>query len=207
MITFVVSSGRSGTKSAAAHLAKQPGTDAYHGPAAADEERDNLRRRLGESVPWSVPARMAESLDLRRDYVEVSWCLAASIGAVRAAAAGCRVIHLVRHPYGFVRSGLVRPWFTGNDEYRASVSACSRDHWPVRESSSSRERLIAAVWVDQQRCIRESAVDAVWRLEVNAPFAFAEHLNASRTEPLSEMQRRMIWDVAGEEAARYGYSA
>lgn len=206
MISFISSSGRSGSKSMTAFLNRDPLVAAFHGPAYPEDERDNMHRRSNHDVPWEIPLRARTALSQGKHYIEVSWCLSASGAALRRAVPDCLITHLVRHPYGFVPSGLARGWFAGAPAYLASANACSRDLWPMPEKPRSRMESISALWVDQQRCIREFATDTVRLEDLQGKEGFPS-LNSSMTLKLDDESRALIWSVAGEEATRYGYAA
>lgn len=110
-IIFIISSGRSGSKSLAYTLSSLDGVDCYHLPTKIDNH--NCVKYLKQiSEMNSVRNELIKkSQKKKHHYIEVAQCLMHHISDVILKYPDCIIIHLVRDGRDFVRSGIGRPWY------------------------------------------------------------------------------------------------
>ncbi len=114
---FVLSTGRSGTKLAAALLGAGAGATSFHEPTPAlmhlsnhafhhQEEVETLRRIVDAARTELVLTAYIAG----KTYVESNQCLSFFAPAIAGLFKGARFVHLVRHPGDFVRSAIRKGW-------------------------------------------------------------------------------------------------
>jgi len=121
---FVLSTGRSGTKTLAALLGLSSNLFAYHEPRPKLFALSRLAYLYGGSSPADeilaaafATARqelLEYALSCGRGYAETSPHLTFLAPAILRALPNARFIHLTRHPIAVVRSGVRRGWYAGH---------------------------------------------------------------------------------------------
>jgi hypothetical protein len=157
---FVLSTGRTGTKTIAALLGLSKQVFAYHEPKPLVY---GLSRLAYENYhePLAIKVLQEAFITARRDlldfslasskgYVETSPQVTFLARAIAAAIPGALFIHLTRDPRDVIRSGMRRQWYVGNpnDQYRISpktgteefskwesYSAFQKNIWSWRETN------------------------------------------------------------------------
>jgi hypothetical protein len=138
--TFVLSTGRVGTKTLAALASLSTRIDAYHEPSPKLYGLSALSYRChGNAVNDEIFAeafltarreRFHYALSFDKRYVETSPQVTFLAPAIRIAIPHARFIHVVRDPKNFVRSGMRRGWYCNNpmDNIRLKPTSQSEDH-------------------------------------------------------------------------------
>ena len=132
--TFVLSTGRAGTKTLAQLYGLSRNIDAYHEPAPklfglsklcydlrADSLTDvDLINVLTEAFTTARRDLLNASLIASHGYAETSPQVTFSVPIILNALPHARFIHLLREPKDVVASGVRRKWYTGhvNDQWR-----------------------------------------------------------------------------------------
>lgn len=138
---FGLSTGRAGTRTLAALLARSPDADAHHEPyprlvkASFDAYLSPGEERLWEAVVLAARDDLVWAAHREgKIYIETSNRLSYLAGPLSRAFPASRFIHLHRHPYEMVRSALRRGFYQGHPWDFARIvprpGDPERERWP-----------------------------------------------------------------------------
>lgn len=148
---FVLSTGRTGTKTLAALLALAKNVFVYHEPRpllyglsklSYEYSNDDVVSKVLREAFFTVRKQMFDySLDCNRGYIETSPQVTFMAPIILALIPNVRFIHLIRDPRMVVRSGMRRGWYSGHPADRTRI---------VPRSGSAADR-IWAKWTPFQK--------------------------------------------------------
>ncbi len=162
-LVFVLSSGRTGTQTLAALLALSPHLFSFHEPSPKLYGLGRLAYWHGDTVIVQTILREAvrsariEAWDYAREagrgYAETSPQLTFLAPVLQQLQPQARFIHLVRHPYAVVRSGMRRQWYVDHPADRTRLHPRPDDPlsqtWPQLPTMAK----IAWLWAETNRWI------------------------------------------------------
>ena len=139
---FVLSTGRTGTKTLAALLGLASNLFAYHEPRPKLFDLSRLAHLYGQHpladeifAVGFLTARQEHlnyALSCGRGYAETSPQVTFLAPAILRALPNARFIHLTRHPADVVRSGVQRGWYAGHHRDPSRISPCPGAEHAVR---------------------------------------------------------------------------
>lgn len=157
---FIVSSGRSGSKSLANALTNLDNVKSFHGPKPQLDKENCLKYHGALTNPIEVikAARgklVAKTLNSKCSYVENTWFMSALIDDLHDTFP-CHVVMLIRDGRDFVRSGMSRPWFTNEEIWMKAIGRWNRDKWNPPKECKTRFEKICWLWAEQQKVMLSS---------------------------------------------------
>ncbi|MCI5133485.1 MAG: hypothetical protein D3920_00130 [Candidatus Electrothrix sp. AW2] len=152
---FFVSTGRTGTAFIEQLLNEVKGVDVYHEPFPCLAEFPNLvftnkKKSFSKGVLLGARSqRIIECYNRNKIYVESNQVLSFFIREIIECFPNAKIIHLVRNPYSFIKSGMQKGWYSNDTVWEYGRRKCDRELW----NTMNQIQKLSWYWTEVNRTI------------------------------------------------------